>query len=150
MPLSTISQPFSPIVLDVKGIQVQSKSTILSVPCFSKPTYLSLLQSMVRKVGLFVENARGTFGGERKAPLTPSFYPSPILLYKTIPTLRLSIILLYAHSSVFLSKVNKVCIMIATIPCKKIFGTANSNSIDWFTIPYIYRKHAKTFIPTTI
>ena len=117
---------------------------------FSSSTYLSLLEMLVRKVGLFVENARGTFGGERKAPLTPSFYPSPILLYKTISTLLLSIILLYAHSSVFLSKVNKVCIIIATIPCKKILGTANSNSIDWFTIPYIYRKHAKTFIPTTI
>ena len=104
----------------------------------------------VRKVGLFVENARGTFGGERKTPLTPSFYPLPILLHKTISTLLLSIILLYAHSSVFLSKVNKVCIIIATIPCKKILGTANSKGNVWFNIPYIYRKQAKTFIPTTI
>ena len=78
------------------------------------------------RVGLFVENARGTFGGERKAPLTPSFYPLPILLSQTISILLLSIILSYAHSSVFLSKVNKVCIIIATIPCKKIFGTASS------------------------
>ena len=117
---------------------------------FSSSTYLSLLEKMVRKVGLFVENARGTFGGERKAPLTPSFCPLPILLQQTISILRLSIILSYAHSSVFLSKVNKVCIIIATIPCKKIFGTANSKGIVWFTIPYIYRKQAKTFIPTTI
>ena len=80
----------------------------------------------VRKVGLFVENARGTFGGERKAPLTPSFCPLPILLSQTISILLLSIILSYAHSSVFLSKVNKVCIIIATIPCKKILGRANS------------------------
>ena len=117
---------------------------------FSSSTYLSLLEKMVRKVGLFVENARGTFGGERKAPLTPSFCPLPILLSQTISILRLSIILSYAHSSVFLSKVNKVCIIIATIPCKKIFGTANSKGIVWLNIPYMYRKHAKTFIPTTI
>ena len=80
----------------------------------------------VRKVGLFVENARGTFGRERKAPLTPSFYLAPNPLNKRLSILLLSIILSYAHSSVFLSKVNKVCIIIATIPCKKIFGRANS------------------------